>query len=185
MLHTYLGLYSDSVITAYAMCENCTNLVDIGEVNFPNCENFRMSFIRCGNLTTMPILPNMMKNDTSYRYMYAECYNMGGEVSNVSLYNCELSATWSRTNINKFTNLHFENCEIAQAITPNCDFTVDNITVDGCNAHYLFGLNVANAVVQNISITNLTIKNSIVQGLFNSQSNVYKLENIRLENCRT
>ena len=180
----------NNVKTGYRMFEKCYNLSSIELPNMINCNNYRAMFSSCNNLINPPIDYNSFKNDTSYRYLYGNCFNLQvGDIHDLTLNNCDLSSIYQyKKEGSNVYNLRFTNCS--------------NIGMFFCNTQPIINDNndfkiMNNCYFENIresyraftkhdefnKISNITCLNSKANQLFSAMKNVISMENLLFKNC--
>ena len=168
------------------------NLLSVGEINFPNCNNFRSMFQDCFNLKTFPIKPENFKNDTTYMQMYQNCYNLTEEVSNINVNNCDFTGVFKDSPCRNIYNLSIRNSNLYQAFMNPVDTIsninsvhyINNCVFADCNMIFAFK-NVKELEYGVYELSNIQFTNCIMNETFSTFRCVNSFENIAIEHSTT
>lgn len=133
------SLKANNVTECYRMFQGCTNIQSIGQIDFPNCNNFRAAFTTCSNLNTLPIQPKDFKNNTDYAFLYHECINLIFNLNDVDVSDCGLEGVFRSTNIRNINNCTFTNCNLNTTFRlTNMLYSMYNTNIINCTMYQTF-----------------------------------------------
>jgi len=183
------SMSSNNITECFCTFANCYNLEFAGDINFPNCTNFREMFGRCYNLKTYPIKPDTFKNDVIYRYLYAECTNLPPiNMENMTFNNISLEKTFINVDVRELHDCVFTNSILYQFARQTNISNIYNIQVDNSDMRQVFWKSdtyqdrfEGPTIVSNCTFTNIP---NIWQ-LFVSCTNLREIHNLYIDSTNT